>query len=172
MKIMIRTLLVAMVFSLASGAVKAQLKIGYVSSDSLIVLMPLYDTAVNKIDAQRTLLAQEYQFMYSELEKKQNDYLRIQNDPNVPNSIKSLRMEEIQKSEQRMSEFQQSATEDLQKLERELMRPIVEQIKKAIEEVAKEKGYSYVLDNSSGNILYSTPNDDLMPAVKKKLGLK
>ena len=41
--------------------------------------------------------------------------------------------------------------------------------KKAIEAVAKENSYKYVLDTSTGNVLYSEPADDILPLVKKKL---
>jgi outer membrane protein len=43
--------------------------------------------------------------------------------------------------------------------------------KKSVEEVAKENGYKYVIDSSQGTLLYSEPADDVMPLVKKKLGL-
>ena len=39
----------------------------------------------------------------------------------------------------------------------------------AIDLVAKENGYKYVLDTSSGNVLYTEPADDILPLVKKKL---
>jgi outer membrane protein len=54
----------------------------------------------------------------------------------------------------------------------ELFQPIIKKATDAINGVAKEKGYTYVLDSSAGTILFSTESDDLMPAVKTKLGLK
>ena len=40
-----------------------------------------------------------------------------------------------------------------------------------IKDVAKEAGYRNVIDSSMGVMLYSNPDDDLMPLVKKKLNL-
>ena len=45
--------------------------------------------------------------------------------------------------------------------------------KKAVENVklvAKEAGYAYVLE--AGSLLVSPPADDLLPLVKKKMGIK
>ena len=47
-----------------------------------------------------------------------------------------------------------------------------EAAKKAIAEVAKERGYSYVIDASLGGLLYMPPADNLLNDVKKKLGIK
>ena len=58
---------------------------------------------------------------------------------------------------------------DYQKKSAELTAPIMEKAKKGIEAVSKEGGYKYVLDTSTGNILYSDPADDILMAVKKKL---
>ena len=42
----------------------------------------------------------------------------------------------------------------------------------AIADVAKENGYSYIFDVSAGALLYQPDSDDILPLVKKKLGLK
>ena len=51
----------------------------------------------------------------------------------------------------------------------ELSKPIYDKAKKGIEAVAKEGAYKYVLDTSSGVVLYSEPSDDILLLVKKKL---
>jgi Skp family chaperone for outer membrane proteins len=37
--------------------------------------------------------------------------------------------------------------------------------------VAKEKGYDYILDTGLGMVLYASDSEDILPLVKKKLGL-
>ena len=49
------------------------------------------------------------------------------------------------------------------------MKPILDKAKQAIETVAKEQGFVYVLDASSLIVANGT---DLLPAVKTKLGIK
>ena len=44
-------------------------------------------------------------------------------------------------------------------------------IKNAIEEVAREGGYTYILDEAAGTILYGDPTNNVTSLVKKRLGL-
>ena len=50
------------------------------------------------------------------------------------------------------------------------MAPIQKKAIEAIQTVAKENGYAYVI--SKDQLLVSPPADDILPLVKKKLGLK
>jgi outer membrane protein len=54
----------------------------------------------------------------------------------------------------------------------ELLKPITEKADKAIQDVAKEKNYSYILDVSAGSIIYALPSDNIIGEVKTKLGIK
>ena len=58
------------------------------------------------------------------------------------------------------------------KKEQDLFKPISDRALKAIEDVAKEKGYQYVFDKARGGLLYAGDTDDVLPFVKTKLGLK
>ena len=48
---------------------------------------------------------------------------------------------------------------------------IIKKAKKSIDQVAKDNGYKYVLDTSTGLVLYSEPSDDIISLVIKKLGI-
>ena len=72
----------------------------------------------------------------------------------------------------RLEENRQNAEKRLEARQEELLKPIVDRAKKAIEEVGKENGYTYIFDAGVGAVLYSQDSDDIMPLVKKKLGLK
>ena len=74
--------------------------------------------------------------------------------------------------DQRIQTYQQSAQQRLQDKEKELLQPIIDRAKQAISDVAKENGYTYVFDTSAGALLYQQDSDDILPLVKKKLGLK
>ena len=83
--------------------------------------------------------------------------------------IKKTKQDELQSLQTRIQDFNQQAQMDYQKKSAELTAPIVEKAKKAIEAVAKENGYKYVLDTSSGTVLFSEQSEDILIAVKKKL---
>ena len=72
----------------------------------------------------------------------------------------------------RIDSFQKSAQDDITKKENELLKPILDKAKKAIEDVATENKYNYVFETGYGAVLYSDPGDDILPLVMKKLGLK
>ena len=72
----------------------------------------------------------------------------------------------------RIEESQSNAQKLLEERQEALLKPIVDRAKKAIEEVGKENGYTYIFDSGIGTVLYSQDSDDIMPLVKKKLGLK
>jgi len=72
----------------------------------------------------------------------------------------------------RVEEFKNQSQELLSKKEQELIQPLIDKAKKAISDVAKERGYTYIFDVSAGSLLYYQDSDDIMPYVKEKLGIK
>ena len=147
-----------------------KLKIGHLNSNDLLEAMP------DKATAQKTMLDFSKQLenqlasMQEELEKKYNDYM-IKRD-SLSDLVKRSKEEEIMSLQQRIQNFQNNAQQELQKKEQELLKPIIDKAKKAIEEVAKENGYTYIFDTGSGALLYyPKESDDILPLVKKKLGI-
>jgi outer membrane protein len=62
------------------------------------------------------------------------------------------------------------AQQDIQAKVQEYFDPIVKRVKAAIQRVAIERGYDFVLDSSEGyNVLYCNPAHDLMMAVRTEL---
>ena len=74
----------------------------------------------------------------------------------------------------RIQEFQNNAQEQLQNKQTELFQPISLKADKAIKDVGKENGFTYVFDLSSGSLIYfdETKSTNVMPLAKAKLGLK
>jgi outer membrane protein len=105
--------------------------------------------------------------METELQTKYNDYM--QNQATYSDLVRQTKEKELQDLNKRIEDFKASAQQDYQRKYGELSKPIYDKAKKAIDLVAKENGYKYVLDTSTGNILYSEAADDILPLVKKKL---
>jgi len=142
-------------------------KIAHLSLDSLISLMP--ETKIAREQAQKYLkdLENAVISMEQELQNKYNDY--IANEATMSDLVKKTKQEELQSMQKRIEDFKIQAQQDYQAKYQFLINPILDKAKKAIELVAKENGYKYVLDASAGFILYSEPSDDILPLVKKKL---
>ena len=75
--------------------------------------------------------------------------------------------------QQRIQGFQQTAQQDLQQKEAELFQPIMDKAQSAIEAVAKANGFTHVFDLGAGGVLYfSEQSIDILPLVKKELGIE
>ena len=88
--------------------------------------------------------------------------------------IKKNKEKEILDLQERIQAFQASAQESLQKKEQELTQPIIDKARQAVKDVAKENGFTYILNTAEalGVVLFYDNGDDIMPLVKKKLNLK
>jgi len=147
---------------------KAQ-KIAHVSLDSIIMVMPETKVATDATQNYKKGIEQEIVTMQSEFEAKYKDY--IEKKPTMSQPVMQNKEQDLQQLQQRIEAFKQQANQDIQMKYAELTSPILEKAKKAIDAVAKEGGYKYVLDTSpsNGSVLYSEPAEDIFAAVKKKL---
>jgi outer membrane protein len=105
--------------------------------------------------------------MDNELQTKYADYMK--NKDTYSALVASTKESELQDLNKRIEDFKAQAQQDYQRKYGELSKPIYDKAKKAIDMVAKENGYKYVLDTSTGICLYSEPADDILPLVNKKL---
>ena len=80
------------------------------------------------------------------------------------------RADELQNAERNIAAAEQAAMQELQRKQQELFAPISEKAKEAIEKVAKDQGFDYVIDSSPGLSLLVANGTDLLPSVKKELG--
>jgi outer membrane protein len=85
--------------------------------------------------------------------------------------IQEATEKELATMETNIREFQQSAEEDLDKYQSQLIAPIQEKALNAIKTVAKANGFSYIFDDASGAMLYKPEGDDVTALVKKQLGI-
>ena len=145
-------------------------KFGHIDSQKLLTQMPQRDSASKVLEKEYKEMESILQEMQVEFNKKYQTYLEKQDSLSV--MAKKAKEEELQQLQERVQNYQTTAQQDIQKREGELMKPIMDKAKKAIEEVAKEGGFLYVFDVSGGLLLYySDKSVDIMSLVKKKLGI-
>lgn len=144
-------------------------KIGHINSNELLSAMPERTKIQKDLETYATDLRTTLETMRKEYEVKIKDFQGKQDV--MTEVIKNSKIKEITDLEKRITEFQQTAEADLQKKEEELLQPVIDKAKEAINTVAKEGAYTYILDSSVGVVLYSIDGDDILPLVKKKLGL-
>lgn len=155
-------------------AASAQTKIGHINSQELLASMPETDSAQKKLEQ----VAKEHELVLEELtvefNKKYEDYLKKMEDAQNPMSdlIRAAKEAELQELQQRTQAFQQQAEQEIQRQRMQLFQPIQEKAIKAVNEVAAENGFTYILDTGMGVVVYTAPDaQDILPFVKTKLGI-
>lgn len=172
MKTGMKTLALGLLMLIGTLGLQAQgSKVGHINVDELITLMPETKAAEQSLQAYATSLEADLTDMQTELQTKVNNFRS--NESVMTELSKETKYKEIQDLDQRIQEYRQKAQEDLQNKEIELLTPVLEKAQNAITEVASEGGFAYILDSSQskGNVIYDGGGNDIMPAVKTKMGL-
>ena len=152
----------------------AQLKIGYVDSDTIMDNFPDVQDARQKLDA----LIQEWQTeirkLESELKAKQDDYDKRKLIMTEQTSIEV--MAEITKLQKDIADYRDKkfgANGELFQKQNELMKPIQNKVFTIIQQVATEEELDFVFDRSGDIIfLYAKPEYDLTAKVVERLKLE
>lgn len=147
-------------------------KIGHLNSEELIKSMPETDSITRVLKD----LSDEYKRLGEELDVKYNqavDAYTSQAETLKPME-KKLKESELQDMQKRIQTFGTESQAGYQKRYQELLQPIQVKAQKAITEVGKENGLTYILDSAQGVILYMSEDEalNILPLVKKKLGIK
>ena len=165
-----KTLIVMAICLFAFGGnamAQKNLKLGHINSQELMQIMPGRDSVQTVLQGEVTELETTLKQMQAEAEKRYNDY--VANQAGWTELIRQTKQREIQDMSARIQEFQENAQKQLQEREAELTKPIIDRAKKAIEDVAREGNSTYIFDGAG--LLYSQDSEDIMPLVKKKLGI-
>ncbi|MEI8054287.1 MAG: OmpH family outer membrane protein [Bacteroidota bacterium] len=156
----------AMSFSIFGAS--AQNKIGYIGTDELIGVMPEAEKADAELKDYQASLAQQGQDMMKELNDK--DSLFVRDSAKLSPSMKEIKKNELVSLYQRVQNWNQQAQEMYQQEAQKKIAPLRAKALDAIKAVAKESGYTYILDLNS--VIVGPPGDDVLGLVKKKLGIK
>ena len=147
----------------------SQNKFGYIDSQELLLLMPERKTAEEEVQTFAKSLESQLQAMTAEYQQSVQEYQA--NEATYTDLVKQDKVTEITGLEQRIQSFQQNAQQALQSKEQELLEPILQKARQAIEDVASEGDYTYIFDKSIGSILYVKESENILDKVKKKLKL-
>tara|TARA_B100002052_G_scaffold43020_1_gene35602 strand:+ start:224701 stop:225165 length:465 start_codon:yes stop_codon:yes gene_type:complete len=145
----------------------AQNKLGHVNAQEILFQMPAYKTAVNDLQQFQTNLENRLSGLLSELDQLRKSYEATASSlTDLEKQDKELEMQSLY---QRIETFQADAQELLQKEEQKLINPIQTELLNAINEVAKEGNYTYILRDEV--FLFANESNDVGDLVRKKLGL-
>jgi len=167
----IKLFLLATVVTVAMGNVKAQAqKAGYMNIEQMLSIMPevgKIDTLLKKfqtdsLNTEFAGLIQDYNYRDSMLNK--TDTVKM------PASIKREHRQQLESIAYQVQNWQQISQNVMQSKQQELLAPIYQKIYTAINQVAKESGYTYVYKEEA--LIVAPPGDNMLPLVAKKLNVK
>lgn len=148
----------------------ADMKIGYVNSNRIMAeFEPVRDIQIGLEKEQRKLEV-EFNRLLGTIDSLKQDYERqrlLMSDDRRQN-----RENEIVSMEKNAQEFQMKKfgpEGDIVRMQNQQLQPVLEKVQKAIDNIAKERGFDYILDAMTGSILYALPQYDLTEDVLKEL---
>lgn len=163
----LKTLLFATaLFIGATSFTAAQSKIAHINTQELVMAMPEYKAAQAEVKKLGNTYDAAIQESIKELESKLKQYDAEAAAQTQEENQK--RMQEVEEMKQSLGQYQQQAQQQLQKQEFDLLKPITEKAKAAIEKVAAAQGFDYVLEAGS---LIVKKGKDLMADVKAEMGI-
>ncbi len=157
-----------LLFSVASMAQKFAL----VDMEYILKNIPAYEMT----NEQLSQLSKKWQNEVEAIQQEaQNMYKKYQSDlVFLSAEMKTKREEEIVKKEQAAQDLKRKyfgAEGELYKKRESLMKPIQDEIYKAVKDIANDKGYQMVIDRASaGSMIFASPRIDISNEVLTKLG--
>jgi outer membrane protein len=169
MKKLFKVALVALCVVLAGNFAKAQTKVGYISVNMLMDQLPEMKTLQKQMADYQKTFSDQLNTMQTEYQTKGQAYQGKQ--ATMTDAQRTAAQTELQDLQQRIVAYHDNAQKQIETKSGELLKPVQDKVLTAIKAVAQEKGYGYVLDSSQTELIVAPPADDLMAAVKVKLGL-
>ncbi len=149
-------------FMLGAGASGANdVKVGFVDTDNVIAQIPDSKGIQEKIKKLQEGAEAEMQKMAKSLQEAFEEYERKKST--MTEDAKKKKEEELLEKRQQLEEFRYQKQTELQRKTAELLKPIEDKVVKAVEKVAKQYGYSIVLNKGgvANPVLYGDKTHDL-----------
>jgi outer membrane protein len=146
----------------------AQTKLAVVSADEIFAAMPEVLKADSLIAAYQQALAEMYQQQQTDLNEAYAKF--VKDSARMTPAVKEARRKDLQDRITDLQNKEQTLNKDLETEKERQLKPIREKMLKAIQEVAKENGFTHVAYKEQ--LIVFPAMDDITDKVKKKLGAK
>jgi outer membrane protein len=168
-----KTFLLAVLFSFFAFACHAQ-RYAIIDSKYILDKVPEYKEAQKKLDNFSELWQKELDQKQTAMDKMYKDYDAEQvmlTDP-----LKKKREDELFNKEKELRDLQKKRfgfEGDLFKKRQELIKPIQDRVYNAVQKLAVEKQYEFILDKSEGiTVIFADPKLDKSDDVLRNMGVK
>ncbi len=169
-----RKLVLLAVFGLITFASQAQTatKVGYADANYILSQMPEAKQIDAELKSLETQLKTQLDAKVKRFQTELADYQK--NGQTMIDAVRQNTERELTQQQQNIEKLQQDAQTTIQNKSNQLMTPVYEKIGKAIEAVAKENAFSFILNQQIGGmdvILYGDEKLDISDLVLKHMGV-
>ncbi len=163
----------AICFALVSFSASAQ-RYAVIDSKFILDKLPEYKDAQQKLDQFSALWQQEIDQKQAAMDKMVKDFEAEQ--VMLPDNLRKKREDEIFNKEKELRDLQRKRygfEGDLFKKRQELIKPIQDKVYNAVQKLAVEKQYDFILDKSEGiTVIFADPKLDKSEEILRSLGVK
>ena len=168
-----KTFLLGVLFSFAAFASNAQ-RYAIIDSKYILDKVPEYKDAQKKLDNFSELWQKELDQKQTAMDKMYKDYDAEQ--VMLTDALKKKREDELFNKEKELRDLQKKRfgfEGDLFKKRQELIKPIQDRVYNAVQKLAVEKQYEFILDKSEGiTVIFADPKLDKSDDVLRNMGVK
>lgn len=166
---MLKKVILVLAAAIALPVAMSAQKFGVVDAQSIITGMPEFTAMQTQITEASKKYEEEFKKLQEEFDKKYAEYQALGQD--APQSIKERRESELTEYGQKIEQFRNTASQDLQRQQQTLMAPIEQKIMEAIKSVGQEGAYTFIFQDGTAPY-QGTDVINVTDAVKAKLGVK
>ncbi len=128
-------------------ALLSQVKIAYINSEQIIQQLPEAQEAQKLLEDMQKVTIDSMQLIEKDFQTKLADYQ--QQESLMNEDAKKKKQQELADLQSRYGQYRQKKTDEIGKKRDELMRPIMEKIQKAIDQLAKEENLNFIFDKTA-----------------------
>lgn len=163
-----KKIFVIAIAALATLTASAQ-NFGRVNFSELVALMPEMDKAREVIAASQKEAEETYSAMVEEYQSKLTQYQQKQASWTA--AIRESKERELYDMQNRIQEFQNNISQELQQQQNQLQAPIYEKANNTVKELAKAKGLVVLFDTTQALYFDEAAVVDLTAEARKALGI-
>jgi outer membrane protein len=147
-------------------------KFGYINSQELLVSLPEIKAADTELETYQKQLMAVGQGKVAEFEAEYKKYAEDAQKGILSQVQQQTKEAELTKKQEEIQKYEYEVQTQLTTKREELYKPILDKVKATIDAYGKENAYTMIFDTSAGMILHALDTDNLLPALKTKMGLK
>lgn len=159
-------------FLLVLGVTQAQDRYGHLNFGNLIALMPDTEAANSELEAYQEQLVAKGEEMAAAFQKDAETFVKAVQSGEMTPKVQQEQQAALEKRQQEIQSYEQEVAQLVSAKRQELLGPIIAKAEAAVDSVAKSNNFKLVFDTSIfGAVLFAEDSEDLMPLVKKHLGI-